>query len=330
MNIHNSLKKIVREREIEKKRRIKSIIALAAVLFIGIFIGNIFTQNDFSITGLVTGNLPDVGDSNWGTILNNYLLQEHTSTGAHRNVTVEGDLNVSGIIRSDNWTNVSITGSQVSDDGTYRTLNNLTFVGDGNFTGNLSIGDKITFRLGEVIDNLVDGYLRVTGSLNVTNDINVVGEINSTGLNVEGNVNITGNLSVGESIEASNLRTFDLIRNDAPSASTTSSTFVTLESSSSTNFNGRPTLFLLSISNYVTTTAGTETEFGINFDGGTNTTIMQNFVNPTLTHTPASSWVILTPSAGNHIVNIVWKRTAGSGTPSMDTNDHIHLTAIEL
>ncbi len=85
MNIHNSIQKIVREREIEKKRRIKSTIALAAILFIGIFIGNFFNQNaNFSITGLVTGNLPDVGDSNWGTILNNYLLQEHTSTGVIR------------------------------------------------------------------------------------------------------------------------------------------------------------------------------------------------------------------------------------------------------
>ena len=185
MNIQKSINKIVREREIEKKRRIKSIIALAVVLFIGIFIGNIFLDNDFSITGLVTGNLPDVGDSNWGTILNNYLLQEHTNTGAHGNIT------------SNNWTNVSITESQISDLQSYRTLDNLTFVGDGNFTGNLSVGDKITFRLGEVIDNLVDGWITITGGLNVVGDLDVSGEINSTGLNIVGNVDVTGNITTG-------------------------------------------------------------------------------------------------------------------------------------
>ncbi len=151
MNIHNSIQKIRIRRELQEERyaKIKSFVALAAMLFIGIFIGNIFTQNtNFSITGLVTGNLPDVGDSNWGTILNNYLLQEHTTTGAHGNVSVSGDLNVTGNV---------------------------------NVTGNLTIGDKITFRLGEVIDNLVNGFIRVTGSLNVTNDINVVGDLNVAG-----------------------------------------------------------------------------------------------------------------------------------------------------
>ncbi len=39
------------------------------------------------------------------------------------------------------------------------------------YTGNLSIMDKITFRLGEWIDNLVDGWLTITGNLNVTGNI---------------------------------------------------------------------------------------------------------------------------------------------------------------
>ena len=182
MNIHNSIQKIRIKRELQKERtaRIKSFVALAVVLLLGIFIGNLFTQNtNFSITGYATGALPTVGgdSGNWGTVLNNYLSQEHTEEGAHKNVTVSGSLNVSGIIRSDNWTNVSITESQISGFGNYRTLDNLTFVGDGNFTGNLSIGDKITFRLGEIIDNLIDGWIQVTGSLNVSNDINVVGNL---------------------------------------------------------------------------------------------------------------------------------------------------------
>jgi len=103
MKIHNSIQKIISKREARKKRRIKYTIILFFVFFIGIFIGNIFVQNDFSITGLVaSGVLPTVGGDagNWGTVLNNYLLQEHTSTGGHKNVNVEGDLNASGSIRA--------------------------------------------------------------------------------------------------------------------------------------------------------------------------------------------------------------------------------------
>jgi len=53
-----------------------------------------------------------------------------------------------------------------------------TVTGRGNTTTqNITIGDKITFALGEFIDNLVDGWLRVTGSLNITGGINAAGNI---------------------------------------------------------------------------------------------------------------------------------------------------------
>lgn len=55
--------------------------------------------------------------------------------------------------------------------GTDSPQNELNVIGDGNFTGNLTIGDKITFGFGEMIDNLVDGWLRITGNLNVTGNI---------------------------------------------------------------------------------------------------------------------------------------------------------------
>lgn len=43
-------------------------------------------------------------------------------------------------------------------------------------TGNLTLGQKITFAFGEMIDNLVDGWIRATGSLNVTDQLNVMNE----------------------------------------------------------------------------------------------------------------------------------------------------------
>ena len=40
---------------------------------------------------------------------------------------------------------------------------------------NLSLGDRITFSLGAILDNLVTGWIRITGGLNVTGDIVVKG-----------------------------------------------------------------------------------------------------------------------------------------------------------
>lgn len=58
---------------------------------------------------------------------------------------------------------------------------NLTNAGDGIFKGNLTIGDKITFAFGEFIDNLIDGWITITGGLNVTQNLSVGGEIVSQG-----------------------------------------------------------------------------------------------------------------------------------------------------
>ncbi len=50
-----------------------------------------------------------------------------------------------------------------------------TFPQNINITGNLTLGQKITFAFGEIIDNIVDGWIRVTGSLNVTENVSVGG-----------------------------------------------------------------------------------------------------------------------------------------------------------
>ena len=49
----------------------------------------------FYITGFAA-RLPTIGgdSGNWGTVLNEFLQAEHTSTGGHKNVTVNGSLTV--------------------------------------------------------------------------------------------------------------------------------------------------------------------------------------------------------------------------------------------
>ena len=41
--------------------------------------------------------------------------------------------------------------------------------------GNLTIGEKITFAFGEILDNIVDGWLKITGNLNVTGNATISG-----------------------------------------------------------------------------------------------------------------------------------------------------------
>jgi len=86
--------------------------------------------------------LPIVGgdDDTWGTILNDFL-----------NVS----LNDSGGLESNTVSTLQITDDTITD----------TDISD---TTNLTLGEKITFTLGESIDNIVNGWIRIIGNLNVT------------------------------------------------------------------------------------------------------------------------------------------------------------------
>jgi hypothetical protein len=47
-------------------------------------------------------------------------------------------------------------------------------------TGNLTLASKIIFSLGGIIDNIVDGWITITGNLQVSGNINVTGNITTT------------------------------------------------------------------------------------------------------------------------------------------------------
>ena len=105
----------------------------------------------------------DGDDDAWGTILNDFLNVSHNESGELRNDTVSTLQIVNG----------TITDVDISD------------------TTNLTLGEKITFTLGEIIDNIVDGWITITGGLNVTQNLNVVG-----------NATISGNLTVSQNVTA--------------------------------------------------------------------------------------------------------------------------------
>lgn len=157
-----------------------------------------------SVATVSAERLPTVGgDSDtWGTILNEYLSKLAGENATDLNQTMVNGTNIYG--SSINTTHIidgTITDADISD------------------TTNLTLGEKITFALGEIIDNIVDGWIRLTGNVNVTSNLNVMGDVNFTGLiygngsqltgisggiwtNVSGtatyedNVNVTGNLTV--------------------------------------------------------------------------------------------------------------------------------------
>ena len=103
---------------------------------------------------------------------------------------------------ADAWVNV--TGDTMTGD---LNVNNkiILSTSGGNITstGNFTLGEKIVFAFGEVVDNILDGWVRITGNLNVTGDALVNGNVNATG-NVTANY-IFGNGSQIKGISASNV-----------------------------------------------------------------------------------------------------------------------------
>lgn len=65
----------------------------------------------------------------------------------------------------------------------------LEVIKDADIHGNLTLGQKITFALGEMIDNIVDGWIRITGSLNVTG--NITGNFIGAEMYSKNNANVT-------------------------------------------------------------------------------------------------------------------------------------------
>jgi len=102
-------------------------------------------------------------------------------------VDVAGDVMTGGLNMSqNNISNISYLnpGAQTLFIG-----GNLTVNDNLDVVGNMSLGDKITFGFGQFIDNLVDGWLRITGNLQVDGDTNMTGNLNVSGaLDVSGKI----------------------------------------------------------------------------------------------------------------------------------------------
>ena len=129
--------------------------------------------------------------------------------------------NISEDLNKENMYEISvlnITGNLTAGEGFADVLTVTTGrlnISDGDIkaAGNLTLGEKISFGLGAIIDNLVNGFLRISSGLNVTGNVSIaqdtlfvdntsgrvgIGTVSpATKLDVKGKANFTGNFSVG-------------------------------------------------------------------------------------------------------------------------------------
>lgn len=124
----------------------------------------------------------------------------------------------------------------------------------------------------------------------------------------------------------------NLIAQVSPSFSTTSGSYVTVATSASIFFSGRPVLFCLAFG--ARDVNGADEGFGmacaIRFDAGADTDFCDWMTDKANDHRVSGAQGILTPTAGFHTVDFRVRRLYGAGTFTMDVNDFLRLTSVEL
>ena len=138
-----------------------------------------YDENNDSLTNYINSNNQSV---------NNYIdSQDILFNDSNNNYILDNNNSVNNYILFTNGTQsswsigtfVNITGDTMTGDLTLPNLtatNNITVRNHLDVEGNLTLGQKITFAFGEVIDNIVDGFIGITGNL----DMNV-GNITEVG-----------------------------------------------------------------------------------------------------------------------------------------------------
>ena len=108
------------------------------------------------IANVSASRLPTIGGDNatWGTVLNDYLTSFAGPNATILNQTMVNGTNIYySSINTTHLIDGTITDTDISD------------------TTNLTLGTKITFGFGGLIDNIINGWITITGNLNITKNI---------------------------------------------------------------------------------------------------------------------------------------------------------------
>jgi len=117
----------------------------------------------YTDTNLVSHWRADDGTADDDKGTNDGTLENGAQAVLEDAVTTWGD-----VIFSYDYSNLILS---IFGTGTTSSNNILKVLGDVNITKDITLGQKITFTLGETIDNIVDGWVRITEVLNLTEDI---------------------------------------------------------------------------------------------------------------------------------------------------------------
>ncbi|MCK4997092.1 hypothetical protein KAS08_02205 [Candidatus Pacearchaeota archaeon] len=143
-----------------------------------------FIGNESFLTGVAGGedinsvqgdNIYIYNGSNSGNVI---LVFNKTKL----NTTV--DLRVSGIGDNSSW-NESYADTKYLNLSETNANQNVNIAPYNFQSANLTLTQKITFALGEVIDNIVSGWVRINGGLNVTESAVIAGNITTEGIFLE-------------------------------------------------------------------------------------------------------------------------------------------------
>ena len=94
-----------------------------------------------------------------------------------------------------------VSNAEVDDDIKLTATSDINTTANLGIGGNITLGQRIIFGFNEFIDNLVDGWIALTGSVNITQSLTVYGQANFTNITVKGNltvynINTTGNIDI--------------------------------------------------------------------------------------------------------------------------------------
>ena len=122
-----------------------------------------FTDNDNNIVGRQFFYSP-LGSINGSLIINGSIEREKLEVCADGEVlkTLSGQ-----------WVCSVVGGGNISNITSEQILDGTIIDADISDSINLTIGEKITFSLGVVIDNILSGLLKITGNVNITNNLSV-------------------------------------------------------------------------------------------------------------------------------------------------------------
>ena len=131
----------------------------------------------------------------------------------------------------------------------------------------------------------------------------------------------------GDQVEVGQFHTIMDDKNPNPAHTTTSTSFVTLNSSNVIVFSGRPVLVLLKGSGFFDI-GPDQVDFAIQVDGGSDVPLGSAFHNTSAIHAAFNGMAVIQPTPGSHTLNLRWKVTGN--TFNINIDDHVECFAIEL